>query len=102
MMVVVMQVTVKFAAKDSAELVCEVHTVDGQAAKRVTATRRNENGEWIFDLDLPDSGEYSLNVFAKDKNDDTEIYNVHTYLVHSDGHEYTGDDGMYLLAAASE
>ena len=87
-----MQVSVRFAAKNNAELVCEVHTVDGQAARRVTATRRNEKGEWVFDLDLPDKGEYSLNVFAKEKGNDTEIYNVHTYLVQSDGHEYAGDD----------
>ncbi|KAL8580550.1 hypothetical protein ACOMHN_057993 [Nucella lapillus] len=85
------KVSVKFAAKGNTELVCEVHTVDGKAAKHVTATRRNENGEWVFDLDLPESGEYSLNVFAKEKGNNTEIYNVHTYLVNSDGHEKAAD-----------
>ncbi|XP_070195100.1 uncharacterized protein [Littorina saxatilis] len=85
------KVSVKFAAKNNAELVCEVHTVDGKAARHVTATRRNEQGEWIFDLDLPDKGEYSLNVFAKEKGNDTEIFNVHTYLMQADGHEQSGD-----------
>nr|KAG5696943.1 hypothetical protein BaRGS_015907 [Batillaria attramentaria] len=80
------KVSVKFKAKDNAELVCEVHTVDGKAAQTVTATRRNENGEWVFDLDLPDKGEYSLNVFAKEKGNENEIFNVHTYLVESEGH----------------
>ncbi|XP_076439797.1 uncharacterized protein LOC143279651 isoform X2 [Babylonia areolata] len=87
------KVSVKFAASDKAELVCEVHTVDGKAARQVTATRRNEKGEWIFDLDLPEAGEYSLNVFAKEKGNDHEIFNVHTYLVHSEGHDKAaGDD----------
>ena len=94
-----MQVSVRFAAREDAELVCEVHTVDGKAAKRVTATRRNEQGEWLFDLDLPDKGEYSLNVFAKEKGNDTEIYNVHTYLLQSDGRPDAGDDGKSALAA---
>ena len=66
--------------------------MDGKAARHVTATRRNEKGEWVFDLDLPEKGEYSLNVFAKEKDNDTEIYNVHTYLVQSDGHEYAEDE----------
>ncbi|XP_076462401.1 uncharacterized protein LOC143294800 [Babylonia areolata] len=83
------KVTVRFAASPGAELLCEVHTVDNMAAKHVTVARTHVDaeGEWVFDLDLPDSGEYSLNVFAKERDKDTEIFSVHTYLVQSDGYE---------------
>lgn len=80
--------SVKFKAREGVELVCEVHTVDGKALSHVTTTRRYENGEWVFDLDLPVGGEYSLNVFAKDKGNETEIFSVHTYLMQSDGRPF--------------
>lgn len=79
------QVSVSFAASPNAELICEVHTVDGKASRQVKATRSQDNGQWVFDLDLPTSGEYSLNIFAKEKGNDAEIFSVHSYLVQSDG-----------------
>ncbi|XP_025109760.1 uncharacterized protein LOC112573518 isoform X2 [Pomacea canaliculata] len=79
------KVSVSFAASPNTELICEVHTVDGKASRQVKATRSQDNGQWVFDLDLPTSGEYSLNIFAKEKGNDAEIFSVHSYLVQSDG-----------------
>ena len=80
----------ELTASKEAELVFEVHTVDDEAAKRVAVTRRqDDHGGWLFDLDLPESGEYSLNVMARDDRNEAELYSVHTYLVQSDG-RHTG------------
>ncbi|KAK6178731.1 hypothetical protein SNE40_011246 [Patella caerulea] len=80
------KVKVKFSSKKDVELVCELHSQDSSAIKRAKAVTSNSKGEWQFDLDLPTSGEYSLNVFARDKNDSGRIYNVHTYLIQSSGY----------------
>ncbi|ESO92662.1 hypothetical protein LOTGIDRAFT_233093 [Lottia gigantea] len=80
------KLAIKFSAKKNLELVCELHCHDAGATKQCSAMTRDEKGEWIFDLDLPQSGEYSLNVFAREKKDASRIYDVHTYLIKSAGY----------------
>ncbi|XP_046357962.2 uncharacterized protein LOC124136163 isoform X2 [Haliotis rufescens] len=79
------KVSVKFNARNDVEMICEVHSNDPKALKKTAVATRNENGEWTFDVDMPKAGEYSLNVFARQKGNPNRIYNVHSYLVESTG-----------------
>ena len=79
------KMSVKFTAKDDVELVCELNTNNSAAAKTMAVATKNKNGEWTFDLDVPKSGEYSLNVFARRKGESSRIHGVHSYLVTSTG-----------------
>lgn len=76
---------VEFQTKTGMQLMVELHSSDELACKRMLVTPKEENGKWTFDLDMPEEGEYSLNVFACSKNSLDRIYNVHSYLVKSDG-----------------
>ncbi|KAL3869217.1 hypothetical protein ACJMK2_041926 [Sinanodonta woodiana] len=83
------KVTVEFQADKDVELVSELHSSDPEAMKKMSVKKTEKNGKWIFELDMPEKGEYSLNVFAKEKGNTGRIYNVHTYLVKSDGRPIT-------------
>ncbi|XP_061197947.1 uncharacterized protein LOC133206053 isoform X1 [Saccostrea echinata] len=77
----------EFQAKNNMELVCELHSNDPNATKHMKVYPKEVNGKWVFDIDMPIEGEYSVNIFAKKKGDDNKrIYNVHSYMVQSDGH----------------
>ncbi|XP_062611507.1 uncharacterized protein LOC134273317 isoform X4 [Saccostrea cucullata] len=77
----------EFQAKNNMELVCELHSNDPNATKHMKVYPKEVNGKWVFDIDMPIEGEYSVNVFAKKKGDDNKrIYNVHSYMIQSDGH----------------
>jgi len=76
---------VEFEAPSGVQLMVELHSSDELACKRMMVTPKEENGKWVFDLDMPEAGEYSLNVFGCNKNSLDRIYNVHSYLVQSDG-----------------
>ena len=76
---------VEFQARTGVQVMVELHSSNEMACKTMAVIPKEENGKWTFDLDMPDQGEYSLNVFACNKNSTDRIYNVHTYLVHSDG-----------------
>lgn len=76
---------VEFQARSGLQLMAELHSSDELAVKRMLITPKEENGKWIFDLDMPEEGEYSLNVFACSKNNTDRIYNIHSYLVKSEG-----------------
>ncbi|XP_052257258.1 uncharacterized protein LOC127862250 isoform X3 [Dreissena polymorpha] len=81
---------VEFQARSGVQLMVELHSSDELACKRMMVTPKEENGKWIFDLDMPEEGEYSLNVFGCSKNSVDRIYNVHSYLVKSDGRKLDG------------
>ncbi|XP_052776433.1 uncharacterized protein LOC128214157 isoform X3 [Mya arenaria] len=81
---------VEFQARSGVQLMAELHSSDELACKRMMVTPKEENGKWVFDLDMPEQGEYSLNVFACSKNSTDRIYNVHSYLVKSDGRKLDG------------
>lgn len=75
----------EFQARTGVKMMAELHSSDELACKRMLVNPKQENGKWIFDLDMPESGEYSLNVFACHENSTDRIYNVHSYLVKSEG-----------------
>lgn len=78
----------EFQAKNNMELVCELHSNDPNATKHMKVYPKEVNGKWIFDVDMPIEGEYSVNIFAKKKGDENKrIYNVYSYMIESDGHE---------------
>ena len=83
---------IQFQAPDNVTLMAELHTGDKRAAKTMNVKPVQKNGKWSFHVDLPDKGEYSLNVFACDKTDKDRIYNVHSYMVNSDGWDMDGED----------
>ncbi|KAL5022837.1 hypothetical protein ScPMuIL_001992 [Solemya velum] len=83
--------TVNFEAPDNVELLCELHSADSDAVSYMKVETRQEDGKWVFDLDMPKEGEYSVNVFARNKGDDARVYSVHSYLVNSGGHEFDRD-----------
>lgn len=85
------KLSVDFEASEDVEMVCEVHTNDGVAAEKVTKKVKRNGTKWVFDLDMPINGEYSLNVFARKKGQESQIHSVHTYLIKSQGREDSGD-----------
>lgn len=78
--------SVTFKARNDVELVCEIHSNDPNARKHMVVKPSNKNGNWTFDLDMPIEGEYSLNIFAREKGNPSCVHNVHSYLMQSDGH----------------
>ncbi|RUS77650.1 hypothetical protein EGW08_014593 [Elysia chlorotica] len=86
------KLSVRFKANPDVELVCEMHTNDGVAAAQMSHQVQNADGTWTFSLDMPVSGEYSLNVFARTKEDKQQIHSVHTYLIKSQGRGGGGAD----------
>ncbi|XP_048760115.1 uncharacterized protein LOC125669562 isoform X3 [Ostrea edulis] len=102
----------EFQAKNNMELVCELHSNDPNATKHMKVYPKEVNGKWIFDVDMPIEGEYSVNVFAKKKGDGNKrIYNVHSYMIQSDGHALedgedneskTGDDSKEEIKVVTE
>ncbi|KAL4236002.1 hypothetical protein ACF0H5_004390 [Mactra antiquata] len=76
---------VEFQAKSNVQLMAELHSSDDLACKRMLVAGKENNGTWVFDIDMPEAGEYSMNVFACSKNSTDRIYNVHSYLVKSEG-----------------
>ena len=83
---------IEFQARTGVRMMAELHSGDELAAKRLLVTPREDNGRWIFDLDMPEEGEYSLNLFACHNNSTDRIYNVHSYLVKSEGRELDEND----------
>ncbi|XP_053394142.1 uncharacterized protein LOC123525111 isoform X3 [Mercenaria mercenaria] len=79
------RVRMEFQARSGLQLMAELHSSDELACKRMLVAPKEENGKWVFDLDMPEEGEYSLNVFACSKNSTDRIYNIHSYLVKSEG-----------------
>lgn len=79
--------SVTFKARNDVELVCEIHSNDPNARKHMVVTPTNKNGTWTFDMDMPIEGEYSLNIFAREKGNPSCVHNVHSYLIQSDGHD---------------
>ena len=82
----------EFEAPDDIEMVAELHSNDPNATKHMKVKPTKVNGKWVFDVDMPIEGEYSVNIFAKKKGDTKRIYNVHSYLVQSGGHELDGSE----------
>ncbi|XP_041357267.1 uncharacterized protein LOC121374291 [Gigantopelta aegis] len=81
------KLSVKFTAKDDLDLVCELNSNNASATKTMAVAKKQQQGEWTFDADLPKAGEYSLNVFAKGKGKEqrSRIHSVHAYQVTSTG-----------------
>ena len=78
------QVNIEFDADEDVELVCEIQSNDvdnGRLSECVTvnAAGRNRN----IDLQLPQKGEYALNVYARKKGDPSRVHHVHTYFIES-------------------
>lgn len=91
------KITIEFRADLDVELVCEMHTVDGKAARAMTQAVHNTGEHWTFDLDIPLPGEYSLNVFARNKEQSSQLYSVHSYLINS-----TGKKGAVIIEGDDE
>ncbi|CAG5127543.1 unnamed protein product, partial [Candidula unifasciata] len=91
-------VKIEFRADLDVELLCEMHTIDSEASRTMTHNVYNSGENWTFDLDMPIPGEYALNVFARSKEDSSQIYSVHSYLINSDGKKGSvtieGDDDV--------
>lgn len=77
-------VSITFEADENVDLFCEVHHNDiSDSMAETFVTRKRENGQISFDMSLPVSGEYSVNIFARSESDPNRVYNVHNYLVTS-------------------
>lgn len=69
---------------DGTVLVCDLNNNKMDKTKladRVTHTV--DGNQTRFDLDLPEAGEYAVNVYAQSKDDPQQLHHVHTYLVKS-------------------
>uniref|UniRef100_A0A0B7AHJ6 KY-like immunoglobulin-like domain-containing protein n=1 Tax=Arion vulgaris TaxID=1028688 RepID=A0A0B7AHJ6_9EUPU len=86
------KIVIEFRADLNVELVCEMHTIDGKAAQKMQKVVTNSGNMWKLDLDMPVQAEYSLNVFAHEKGHSDQIYNVHSYLIKSEGRKEAGED----------
>ncbi|XP_060596861.1 uncharacterized protein LOC132750828 isoform X4 [Ruditapes philippinarum] len=82
----------EFQARSGLQMMTELHSSDELACKRMLVSSKEENGKWVFDLDMPEVGEYSLNVFACSKNSSDRIYNIHSYLVDSEGRKLDANE----------
>jgi hypothetical protein len=82
------RIRLEFSAMSYVELMVEIHTTDIEALKYMKSYRQTIEDRWAFDIDLPVKGEYSVNVFARENPKRSRVYNVHSYLVFSDGHAY--------------
>ncbi|OWF35540.1 uncharacterized protein LOC110442809 isoform X2 [Mizuhopecten yessoensis] len=91
-----------FIAKNNLDLLCELHTIDAEATKQMSMIVREVNGKWTFDCDLPVAGEYSINVFTRQKNGGPRVYNTHSYLVASDGHSVGNEKGDDSKSVSSD
>ena len=76
--------TVDFEHKDGVELFCEIenNTIDRKSVSNAVSIN-GESTKTSMDVSLPTAGEYSMNVYAKVKGDDSRVYHVHTYLATS-------------------
>ncbi|XP_053398594.1 uncharacterized protein LOC123558094 isoform X2 [Mercenaria mercenaria] len=79
------RVKMEFQARSGSQLMAELHSNDELACKTMLVTFNEENEKCVFDLDLPEEGEYSLNIFACSNSSTNRIYNIHSYLVKSEG-----------------
>lgn len=86
------KVSLQFKADKNVELICEMHTNDRKGAGLMKSVTTNSGKHWTFDLDIPVKGEYSFNVFARQKGQPDQIHSVHSYLIDSEGHEGVPDD----------
>lgn len=83
------KVSLDFTADPDAELFVEIHKngVDQTVLAQCVSFETDENGVHHFTLDLPESGEYAINVFARAKGDYDQVYHAYTYLIESDQKE---------------
>ncbi|XP_055886104.1 uncharacterized protein LOC106062437 isoform X1 [Biomphalaria glabrata] len=80
------KLSLEFTADPDVELLGELHTNDGNAFHKMSSSVTNKGGKWKFDLNMPVKGEYSINVFARKKEDDgRQIYSVYSYIIKSAG-----------------
>jgi hypothetical protein len=68
---------------DNVELAYEICNNDLDNHLSDCVKVKSEGNERHIDLILPQEGEYALNVYARLKNDPTQVYHVHTYLIES-------------------
>ncbi len=78
----------RFKHGEDIELVAELHHTDEDRKLMADEVKKyNKRGITSFNMNLPEKGEYGVNVFARKKADDKRLYHVHTYLVNvNEGH----------------
>ena len=74
-----------FKSKEDINLICELSSSNRESISRMTCVTKHEKTRWIFEIDAPIAGEYSLNVFAFQAENPTCIQNIYSYLINSNG-----------------
>lgn len=77
--------TFLFKADDSVKLMYELSCCKREGNTRVSVDTDITDGVWKFDVDMPVPAEYSMNVFAFKDNDESKLYQVHSFFIHSEG-----------------
>lgn len=75
----------RFQSDKQLKLLCELSCCKREGNTRVSVISRVENDIWSFDVNMPIEGEYSVNVFAFKNTNDTKLYQIHSFFIHSDG-----------------
>ncbi|XP_033737977.1 uncharacterized protein LOC117325676 [Pecten maximus] len=74
-----------FKADEKVQLLCELAGATKEGQSRLSVQTKQEGNRWIFVVNTPIAGEYSLNVFAIEKSDPLTLHEVQTYIVQSKG-----------------
>ena len=78
------KLNIDFTADPDVELFFELnHNGIDQTALSKCVAHTTKEGNHRFDIELPEAGEYSINVFARTKGDKEQVYHAHTYVVNS-------------------
>ena len=78
------KVNVSFVKPINVELLCELHSNDVDKSELMSHVKTTDSDKSVnFDMDLPRSGEYALNIFARRKGEEGRLHHVHTYLINS-------------------
>ncbi|XP_069128085.1 titin homolog [Argopecten irradians] len=74
-----------FKAGENVQLLCELAGATKEGQSRLSVQTKQEGNRWIFVVNMPIAGVYSLNIFAIEKTDPLTLHEVQTYIVQSQG-----------------
>ena len=68
---------------DNISLTCDMCGFSRESNNRMSCILKHFEDNWIFDVDLPIAGEYTVNVYAILNDDKTTLYEVQSYFITS-------------------
>ncbi|KAK3091122.1 hypothetical protein FSP39_017265, partial [Pinctada imbricata] len=66
---------------DNIALTCDMCGFNRESNARMSAIAKHFEDHWLFDVNFPKAGEYSVNVYAILKDEETVLYEVQSYLI---------------------